>query len=356
MNQSTKWISGIIAVVAVVAVGYVVFSGQRKPIATEPIKIAAILPLTGDLAEYGEDELASFRLFIDDWNKKNDKKIELFIEDSKSDPKQAISAFNKLLAFTKPKFILTLGSSISLAIQPLANEKQIPVVTVAANPQVAQGYMIQNLPTTDDYVSLNVKDMLNRKLTKVGFIFRNDDLGKGARESFIKKLNGKITIIEEPVLVDETDFRTAITKIKSEKPEAIFVIHTGKKLGLLISQIRTIMGNVPIYSTLEVNYPEVKETAGSAFYNIKYTDLNVDYTTPTLKIFKNKYTTANNKEPSVDSILGYNSMILVSNCLNTKENPLQCLFETKIEGLTGLLSMSNNKVNYLDSMIIKEVE
>ena len=117
------------------------------------------------------------------------------------------------------------------------------------------------------------------------------------------------------------------------------------------------MGNIPIYSTPEINYPEVKETAGSGFYNIKYSNLNIDYNRSDLKIFKDQYISRNNREPSLDSVLGYNAMIFLSNCLSyTKENLLKCLSEVKINGMTGPLSISNNRVDYSESMVINEIK
>jgi len=355
MNKIKKFLWFVVVVIVIAGIWY--GASRKSATVTEkgPIKIGAILPLTGDLAEYGKDELSALDLFIEEWNNRNEKKIKLLVEDSKSDPKEAISALNKLLE--KPKILLTLGSSISLALQPIINEKQIPTITVAANPKTANGYMIQNLPTSNDYINLISEEILVKNITKLGLIFRNDELGKGVRDSLVYKLKEKVEIIEEVVSPDETDFRTLITKIKSKNPEAIFIVHTGKKLGLLISQIRNLMGDIIIYSTLEVNYPEVKETAGANYYNIKYSDLNVDYNQPNLKTFKENYVAKFNREPSLDSILAYNEMLILSSCLDyEKESLLRCLSETKIDGLTGQLSVSNNRVDYSKSIIIKEIK
>jgi branched-chain amino acid transport system substrate-binding protein len=365
MSKTTKTILGLVILIIIVLVIYLGINKKTTQVEEKPapketvratIKIGAILPLTGDLAEYGKDELSALDLFIEEWNKRNEKKIKLLVEDSKSDPKEAISALNKLL-LEKPKIFLTLGSSISLALQPVINEKQIPTITVAANPKTANGYMIQNLPTSNDYVNLISEEILVKNVTKLGLIFRNDELGKGVRDSLVYKLKEKVEIIEEAVSPDETDFRTLITKIKSKNPEAIFILHTGKKLGLLISQIRNLMGDIIIYSTLEVNYPEVKETAGANYYNIKYSDLNVDYNQPNLKTFKENYVAKFNREPSLDSILAYNEMLILSSCLDyEKESLLRCLFGVKIDGLTGQLSVLDNRIDYSKSILIKEIK
>lgn len=351
-----KWVIGLIIVVVVVVISWSMLQNKSESTQKEIITIGAILPMTGDMADYGNDEFVALNLFIDEWNSKNEQKIKLVAEDSKSLPVTAVSAFNKLILIDKPNTVLSIGSSISLAIQPLSNEKKIPTMAVAGNSQTANGYMIQNLPTNDDYVKKIIEELKNKKIQKIGIIYRNDDLGLGVKESFIKDFDGEIVGMEA-VSPEESDFRTVITKNKAKNPEAIFVVHTGKKLGLLISQIRTLAGNIPIYSTLEINYPEVKETAGASFRNIIYSDLNIDYSRPALKSFKDQYLLKGKREPSLDSILAYNEMILISSCLNYRQQEmLNCLSKTKVDGLTGLLYVENNRVVYSDSMVIKEIK
>jgi len=357
MNKTTQIIIGIIVAIIILAgIWYGVSKKSTAPTTKEPIKIGAILPLTGDFAEYGKDELSALELFIEEWNSKNDKKIKLLVEDSRTDPKEAVSALNRLL-LENPKVFLTVGSSISLALQPIINEKQIPTIAVAANPDTAKGFMIQNNPTADDYVNLVAEEILAKNIKKVGLILRNDDFGKAIRESLVGKLKGKTEIYEELVSPEESDFRTPVTKIKSKNPEVIFIAHTGKKLGLLVSQVRNLLGNIPIYANLEVSYPEVKEAAGASYHNIKYSDLNVDYNQPDLKTFKEKYVAKFNKEPSLDSILAYNEMLILSNCLGyEKVALLNCLLGTKVNGLTGPLSILNNRIDYSKSMVMKEIK
>jgi len=357
MNKTTKTILWLM--VAIIIIGGIWYGVSRKPTTSTIngfIKIGAILPLTGDFAEYGKDELSALELFVEEWNSKNNVKIKLLVEDSRTDPKEAISALNRLL-LENPKVFLTVGSSISLSLQPIINEKQIPTIAVAVNPDIAKGFMIQNNPTADDYVNLVAQEILKKNFKKIGLILRNDDFGKAIRESLTEKIKNKVEIIEELVSTEEFDFRTPVTKIKSKNPDVVFVSHVSKKLGLIIFQIRNLMGNIPIYANLEVSYPEVKEAAGASYYNIKYSDLNIDYNQPDLKTFKEKYVLKFNKEPSLDSILAYNEMLILSNCLSyEKGDLLNCLLKTSVNGLTGPLSILNNRIDYSESMVMKEIK
>jgi hypothetical protein len=78
---------------------------------------------------------------------------------------------------------------------------------------------------------------------------------------------------------------------------------------------------------------------------------------PDLKAFKEKYVAKFNKEPSLDSILAYNEMLMLSNCLGyEKGDLLNCLFKTNVNGLTGPLSILNNRIDYSKSMVMKEIK
>ena len=90
-------IAAIIAVRIAVAVPEVV--------GAETIKIGAILPLTGYSASNGKNVNDGLQLAIDEINKRggvNGSKIELIVEDSKSDPQAAVAGFNRIEAARQP--------------------------------------------------------------------------------------------------------------------------------------------------------------------------------------------------------------------------------------------------------------
>ncbi|MBW2991380.1 ABC transporter substrate-binding protein [Candidatus Woesearchaeota archaeon] len=316
------------------------------------IKIAAIMTLSGDYAQYGIDEMNAIRLFIDEYNKAHTKQLKLLVEDSQTNPKVAISAFNKLM-LSKPDVILAVGSSISLAMQPLVNEQKVPVITVAANPAVADGYMIQNLMTSEDHVNAIIKEINKRDISKIGVIYRNDDFGVSVKDEFKKNFKGEVYV--QAADPQERDFRTIITKLKSRNPDALFVIEAGRTLGTLIVQIRELLGDITIYATSEVTYEDVRETAGSSLYNIIYSDMDLDYEKPILKNFKEAYIAKYGVEPSLDSLFAYNAMLLIAECIDNDQALSECLRTSKFKGLTGDLKVENNRIIYSDSMTTRNI-
>ena len=86
----------------------------------------------------------------------------------------------------------------------------------------------------------------------------------------------------------------------------------GKTLGLMIKQTRDLAGDLVIITGPEILYPDAQEAAGDALYNIWYMDINFDYSKEPLKSFREKYIKRFGREPSPDSVVGYNALTLPS--------------------------------------------
>src|SRR5689334_12506581 len=84
------------------------------------IKIGAILPLTGDAAQWGIPAKNGASLAVTEINDSggiNGNKIALIVEDDQCDGDKGVSAFNKLISTSKPNVIVgAVCSGVTLAI------------------------------------------------------------------------------------------------------------------------------------------------------------------------------------------------------------------------------------------------
>src|SRR2546425_9619365 len=119
-----------IVLVAPVLAGLVAvtFPPQSQP----PIKIGVIEPLSGPVAASGNYIRMGAEIARDWINAKggvNGRKVDLLIEDNKSDPKEAASAAEKLIVRDKvPAIMGAWGSSMTLAAMPKLEEYGVPMV------------------------------------------------------------------------------------------------------------------------------------------------------------------------------------------------------------------------------------
>ncbi|MEM3170745.1 MAG: ABC transporter substrate-binding protein [Candidatus Nitrosotenuis sp.] len=136
MKKNIWLVVGVVIIIAVIIIG-VRLTQKSVPLHEQTIKIGAILPLTGELAEFGVDEQRGMRLAVEAINNEGGiggKKLSIMYEDSKSDPKTAVNALQKLIATDKPPVVFSLGSSISLAIAPMVDQNKIVLIAVAVYP------------------------------------------------------------------------------------------------------------------------------------------------------------------------------------------------------------------------------
>ena len=89
---------------------------------SNPLKIGLVLPLTGPGAEIGNLYLEGATLAVEDLNNAQilDRTIELVVEDTGSDKKNAVTAMEKLINVDGIKFFATISSSHGLALKPVA--------------------------------------------------------------------------------------------------------------------------------------------------------------------------------------------------------------------------------------------
>ena len=102
----------------------------------DPIVIGAIVSATGPGAALGEQERNTLELMQEIINGKGGvlgRPIKIVVEDDKSDPKEAVTAVNKLLSSDKAVAIIAATTSSStLAVKEICAAKSIPQMAMAA--------------------------------------------------------------------------------------------------------------------------------------------------------------------------------------------------------------------------------
>ncbi len=120
----------VVSIITIVAVYILFFQSKNK----ETIKIGAILSLTGTGSHLVDlrDAMVMATKEINFRGGINGREIELLVEDSKTNPNEAIKAFERLeQGSKKPVIYISTNSSIGKALAPLA--AQYKVVLVGAN-------------------------------------------------------------------------------------------------------------------------------------------------------------------------------------------------------------------------------
>ena len=222
-----------------------------KEAAKEPLRIGVIQPLSGPVAQSGQNVLWGAEIARDEINAQGGvlgRKIELKVYDSKNDPAEAINAANKLLTSDKIKIIMGCwGSSPTLAVLPILEQAGVPIVVeTASNVKVTdQGLkMVFRIAATSVQEANGVADALfkNLKIKKAAVIAVNNDWGRGGYNAYadaIKKSGGEV-LPAEFVEDSATDFYPQLTKIKGSGADTIIINSEVGQIALIVKQIKEL--------------------------------------------------------------------------------------------------------------------
>ena len=211
-----------------------------------PIKIGVIEPLSGPVAASGNYVRMGAEIARDWINAKGGvggRKIDLLIEDNKSDPKEAASAAEKLIVRDKvPAIMGAWGSSMTLAAMPKLEEYGVPMIveTSSAATITKRGNpWIFRISPPSEMEALGLEKYLkDLGVKKADFLAVNTDWGRGAVGAFgdILKKSGANVGLAEFMEQAATDMNAQITKVKAGDADTLFVTTAVEQITLVLRQ------------------------------------------------------------------------------------------------------------------------
>ncbi|MGE8942315.1 ABC transporter substrate-binding protein [Leptospira interrogans] len=255
------------------ALGVAVLAGQAS--AQDTIKIGVTQPLTGAFAASGNYVAQGAKIAEDEINKAGGvlgKKIELVVEDNKSNPTEAVATIEKLVVKDKVPVVMGAWSStLTLAVMPKLEEYEVPMVvetsssgkiTTSGNP-----YIFRISPTSEMEAKAFQPLVAKLGIKKADFLNTNNDFGIGSAQEFSKmlKANGVEIGVMETMDPKATDFSAQLAKIKASGGDTLFVTTAVEQVTLIMKQAKDQRLAHQIITTGGSNSPDqVAQQAGDA--------------------------------------------------------------------------------------------
>src|SRR5512142_3318880 len=226
------------------------------------ILVGHVGSMTGAEATFGDSTEKGIKLALDQLNKKGGvkgRKLALKTLDSQGKPEEAQSAATRLIVNDKVTVLIgEVASSRSLAMAPVADENQVPMISPAStNPKVtldAQGKtrpFVSRVCFIDPFQGTVMAKFAreNLKSSKVAIL---RDVGNAYSvgladffEDTFKKMGGEI-VTDQSFKAGDQDFKAQLTKIRETNPEAIYVPAYYTDVGLISRQVRELGMKVPL--------------------------------------------------------------------------------------------------------------
>jgi branched-chain amino acid transport system substrate-binding protein len=317
------------------------------------IKIGAVCPITGHGANVGKREAIGAQAAVDVINARggvNGVPLKLYIEDTASNPQEAVNAVRKLAGDHKVLGIVGPHySSVGETSFPLGNRLRIIQIAVASSkPGLAAAnrpYAFRNTLTEDKVAVAVIREWKKRyNVKRVAIITDIKDavsrsVGTKVLPPTYKAQGIEVITGDKPVTyqTNDTQFRAQITKLKAMNPDGVGMGALGPDALNIITEARRQGMKQPFMSTAPIMEGEVPELGGKAVVGtFSGTIWNIDLDTPESKEFvkaykkraKTMYASQYTATPDYYPVNGYDAVFMIvagikAMCVSNKPGDLQ---------------------------------
>jgi branched-chain amino acid transport system substrate-binding protein len=244
----------------------------------EPIKIGAILSLTGTYAGLGEGEKNVIDLEVAKINEAggvNGRPIEVIVEDDATDEAKAVAAAAKLIEQDGVVAILgATGSGQTMAVRGDVQRAAIPQVSMAGATAITDPVdpLVFATPWSNTIVVPFILDYLKSQgITKIGLISDSGGFGKDGQAVITADApEYGVTIVDDETFnPGDTDMTAQLTKIKNSDAQAIVMWTAGAEAATIAKNAKDLGIELPIYASHGIARREFIEGAGDAAEGIK---------------------------------------------------------------------------------------
>jgi len=270
--------------VAGAVLGTALLGGEAS--AQDTVKIGVTQPLTGAFAASGNYVTEGARLAEEEINKAGGvlgKKIELIVEDNKSNPTEAVATAEKLIVKDKvPVMMGAWSSTLTLAVMPKLEEYKVPMlvetsssgkITTSGNP-----YVFRISPTSEMEAKAFTPLFQSLGIKKADFLATNNDFGLGASKEFAEAAQkaGVEIGVKETMDPKATDFSAQLAKIKASGGDTLFVTTAVEQITLILKQAKDQQLTARIITTGGSNSPDqliaqAGEAANGSYHLVFFT-------------------------------------------------------------------------------------
>lgn len=296
-------------------------------------KLVVPLPLTGKQAKFGEIMKKSYEMAAEEINAAGGIKgstLVLDFEDSTGKPETARAIVEKLIEGGQPVIVGEYTSACAKAVAAVAEERKTPYLVVAsADDAITQQnyrYVFRQNPVNAHYADAFVNFMGEVVKPKTMAILYETSAfgtsGADAMESDAQKLGIQV-VLKEKYEAGAPDFKPILSKVKSLKPDVVYMVSYVMDASLLMKQIKELRLEAKLFAGGAAGFaiPEFIENAKDAAEYV----ISATLWTPQLKYagahaYAEKYKAAYGDYPSYHGASAYAAMFVLKQAMTNAKD------------------------------------
>lgn len=300
-----KFILSAIAVAIIAVVAVFAFYNNANLKKLTDIKIGVILPLSGNLANVGEDVAKGIKLYSE-----THPNAKFIIENDEGDSKKSISAMRRLISIDGARYFFgPLGPVASEAVYASQSDSEKETLTLVALSMCADQFknynnMICNYPSP--YFQIKESYRYPVTLGKKTFyaVLANDAFGADLLRMIAKVSDelGLKMLDSSKVNANDLEFRTVTSKIIKANPEFVMVATSNQSTNIrIIKELKEIKYGGIILSGGDFEEKMIKENQSILEGVYLAGQAKLDYGSEFIKLYSKKY----GGNPNLYTAFGY---------------------------------------------------
>ncbi len=325
------------------------------------IKIGAILPLSGDLAIWGNSEKQGLLLAKENLPPELKNQYELVFEDSSNANKNIQHLAQKLISIDRVDAVITMFDPAANIVGPMASANKIIHFGQSWFPQYVTDEYNYNVYADMRAEAHLIADYLANKGIQKAYLFTVNQTGFIGGTDILKKFlqEKNIAYQETTFNFGQTDFRTDIVKTQSFGAEAYIIGAFAPEADILTKQLKQINGKNIIVTGLDLglNIANKSLYEGSVFGSPAMPNKSF------LKAYQAKYNDENYLFGATVGYVSFNAIVhafeknigqdkqVIATFLNT-EPDIPTIYDEKIVKNNGLIYIPSKLLTITNDQIV----
>jgi branched-chain amino acid transport system substrate-binding protein len=258
---------------AALALAAALLAAPRAAPAAEPLKLGAILAVTGPASNLGAPEARTLSMLVEAQNARGGvggRPIELLLRDSGGSPEKAVSFAKQLI--DEEQVVAIIGPSTSgetMAIKAIAEQGQTVLLSCAAAEVIVNPlarWVFKVAPKDADAVDLLFTRMKAAGTTRLGVLSSNTGFGKAGKDQVEKRAGaaGIQVVLSEVYDKAATDLTAEVTKLKAAGVQAVLNWSIEPAQSIVLKNLKQVGLDVPVYQSHGFANVQYAKAAGAA--------------------------------------------------------------------------------------------
>lgn len=341
------------------ALALALLAARPAAAADKELVLGCSLPLSGPLVGFGTPIQQGAKLAVDMFNKSNQlpgAHFSLHCYDSKGDAKETVNIAERLI--DDPKVIASISDFTSTATMAAADTyargKLLQLTPSASHPDLVKmnPWMFRSSETVPTYID-PIADLMVKKFGKkrIAVIQVQTDWGQSVGQTFIARAKQDGATITDDAIYNQgtSDFRSILTRIRRDKPDAIFLAMLEEEAAVFMKQKKQLgLSDVAVFDSGVGLTDRSLKLAGDAFDGMMSMRLyNPNSKDPVVQTFIKEFKAKYSKDPDIWSAYGWDAATLLMDAAKkawpdvTRQSERDALAATRhFDGANGPLSFN----------------